>query len=81
MEKIYLVQFEEYSDAFVAFEEYGNAFEFAAAYIKSMPEVGNRAPGAMVRSAFLLDAAPAAEAEGDAYDLFESELREGGWID
>lgn len=54
MKKIHLVQFEEYSDAFTAFEDYGNAYEFAAAYIESMPG-GHRAPADMIREAFLLD--------------------------
>ena len=55
MKKIYLVQFEEYSDAFTAFEDYGNAYDFARTYLDSMP--GQRDGVAdMIREVFLLDA-------------------------
>lgn len=55
MKRIYLVQFEEYGDAFTAFESYGNAYEFASAYRDSMP---GRHDGVadMIREVFLLDA-------------------------
>lgn len=96
MKRIYLVQFEEYSDAFTAFEDYGNAYEFAAAYAESMPGK-HRAPADMIREVFLLDHEPSmreavrdvmeenymsrADKADDVYDLLESELREGGFID
>lgn len=54
MKKIYLVQFEEYSDAFTAFETYENAYDFASAYAESMPG-RHRASADMIREAFLLD--------------------------
>ena len=56
MKKIYLVQFEEYSDAFTAFEDYGNAYDFASVYIESMPNHGAKTASAMIRDAFLMDA-------------------------
>lgn len=55
MKQIYLVQFEEYSDAFCAFESYGNAYEFAKAYRDSMPGKHDGAAD-MIREVFLLDA-------------------------
>ena len=58
MKKIYLVQFEEYSDAFTAFEDYGNAYDFASVYIESMPNPGAKTASAMIRDAFLMDNEP-----------------------
>lgn len=67
MKKIYLVQFEEYSDAFCAFEEYGNAYEFAAAYAASTPKgLDGYGVGSMIKEAFVIDAGSAdARAELD----------------
>lgn len=70
MKKIYLVQFEEYSDAFTAFEEYGNAYDFAAAYAESMPG-RHRAPADMIREAFLLDGSPSLR---NVFATFETDV-------
>lgn len=69
MRKIYLVQFEEYSDAFTAFETYENAYDFAAAYAESMPG-RHRSPADMVREALLMDDGPRLS---DLFATFEAD--------